>query len=140
VNIWATIRDRQQRALDRVRVLLSGNVGAAGAGERGVRAQLRVKNAADGESTDVYLYDAIGGWFGVTAEQFSKSLSAIETPTINLHINSPGGDVFDGTAIYNAIQQHRPTSSCTSTASPHRSRRSSRSPARKSGWARAPIS
>lgn len=102
MNIWAAIHDRQQRALDRVRVLLSGNATPA----RGERGGLRVKSSADGESADVYLYDAIGGWLGISAEQFSKELSAIDAPTINLHINSPGGDVFDGTAIYNMIQQH----------------------------------
>lgn len=101
MNIWATMKERQERALNRVRVLLSGTGGKSKA-ER----TLRVRNAADGSSADVYLYDAIGGWLGISAEQFTKEFSAITAPTINLHVNSPGGDVFDGTAIYNAIQQH----------------------------------
>ena len=97
-----TMTDRSQRALDRVRVLVSGNAVTP----RATPAKLRVKASADGQSADVYLYDAIGGWLGISAQQFSEQLAEITAPTINLHINSPGGDVFDGTAIYNAIQQH----------------------------------
>lgn len=85
-----------------MRVFTSGSV----AGEIRPKANLRVKASADGLSADMYLYDAIGGWLGIGAEQFSKALADITAPTINLHINSPGGDVFDGTAMYNAIQNH----------------------------------
>lgn len=95
-----TMQNTPRRALDRVPVLISGIDGARRS------ARLRVKNSADGLSADVYLYDAIGGWMGISAEQFSKDLAAVTAPTVNLHINSPGGDVFDGTAIYNAIQNH----------------------------------
>lgn len=57
------------------------------------------------EST-VYLYDEIG-FFGVSAEAFVKDLGEIDSSTIHLRINSPGGSVFDGMAIYNAIRQHK---------------------------------
>lgn len=40
------------------------------------------------------------------AEEFVKDLNNIKSPTINLRVNSPGGSVFDGTAIFNAIKQH----------------------------------
>ncbi|HUT44358.1 MAG TPA: head maturation protease, ClpP-related, partial [Desulfobacterales bacterium] len=43
---------------------------------------------------------------GVTAKNFQKELSAIKASQIDLHINSPGGEVFDGIAIYNLIKQH----------------------------------
>lgn len=65
-----------------------------------------VKNA-DGEEATVYLYDAIGSWWGVPAEQFVKDLNAITAPTIHLRINSPGGDVFEGRAIEAAIKAHK---------------------------------
>ncbi|EHU31090.1 ATP-dependent Clp protease proteolytic subunit domain protein [Escherichia coli DEC1E] len=43
---------------------------------------------------DIYIYDEIGFW-GVTAKQFISDLNALGDIThINLHINSPGGDVF----------------------------------------------
>ncbi len=38
---------------------------------------------------------------GVTAKQFISDLNALGDIThINLHINSPGGDVFEGIAIF----------------------------------------
>jgi len=42
----------------------------------------------------------------VTAKDFQKDLSKIRASQIDLHINSPGGDVFDGNTIYNLIKQH----------------------------------
>lgn len=64
----------------------------------------RIDNAAD-DATPVYIYDEIG-WFGLTATDFLAQLSAIDTPRITLHLNSPGGEVFDGIAIYSTLQQH----------------------------------
>ncbi|XUV80214.1 ClpP-like prohead protease/major capsid protein fusion protein [Enterobacter sp. TMH.L2] len=55
---------------------------------------------------DIFIYDEIGYW-GVTAKQFVSDLKALgEVSHINLHINSPGGDVFDGIAIFNALKHH----------------------------------
>lgn len=69
------------------------------------KGKYRIENRTEAEST-VYLYDEIG-WFGVLAEDFIKDLNNIASPTINLRVNSPGGSVFDGTAIFNAIKQHK---------------------------------
>ena len=55
--------------------------------------------------TEVTIYDFIGE-FGVSAADFIRELAAIKTPKISLRVNSPGGDVFDGLAIYNAIARH----------------------------------
>jgi ATP-dependent Clp endopeptidase proteolytic subunit ClpP len=64
-----------------------------------------MKASAD-KSADIYIYDEIGYW-GVTAKSFVESLKALGDVThINLHINSPGGDVFDGIAIFNALKYH----------------------------------
>lgn len=57
---------------------------------------------------DIYIYDEIS-WMGITADQFVKDLNAIKSNTIRLHINTPGGSVFDGFAIYNALKQHPAT-------------------------------
>lgn len=54
----------------------------------------------------IRLYDAIGGWFGVTAKQFVSELDQLDVDEIELHINSPGGIVWDGVAIRNALRQH----------------------------------
>ncbi|WP_432263881.1 Clp protease ClpP, partial [Escherichia coli] len=58
---------------------------------------------------DIYIYDEIGFW-GVTAKQFVSELNALGDIThINLHINSPGGDVFEGIAIFNALKNQGAT-------------------------------
>lgn len=58
-----------------------------------------------GPTAEVRIYDEIG-WFGITAEDFVNDLSAITAPEIVCAINCPGGDVFDGIAIYNALRAH----------------------------------
>lgn len=54
---------------------------------------------------EIYIYDAIGEW-GVTAQDFVSELKAISAPAIDLHISSPGGAVFDGLTMYEAVRQH----------------------------------
>ena len=63
----------------------------------------RIQNNA-GE-TDIFIYDEISFW-GISAQAFADRITAIDSETINLRINSPGGDVFDGFAIYNLLRQH----------------------------------
>lgn len=65
---------------------------------------INIKAASPGE-TEIMLYDEIG-FFGVSAKEFNTALAAVTTPSICVRINSPGGDVFDGLAIYNALKQH----------------------------------
>jgi len=65
---------------------------------------VRVEGKTEDEAT-IYLYDAIGDWYGISAADFVKELSAIESKTIHLRINSPGGDVFDARSIATAIKQ-----------------------------------
>ena len=60
---------------------------------------------AKADVSEVWLYDEIGMW-GVGAKEFIAELNAIKSPKIDMHINSPGGEVFDGAAIYNAIKRH----------------------------------
>lgn len=56
---------------------------------------------------DVYIYDAIGAQFGgVTAREFVQEINSLHQPLVNLHLNTPGGDVFDGIDIFNAIKNH----------------------------------
>lgn len=60
----------------------------------------------DGEDATIYLYDAIGGWFGIAAADFVQELNGLKAKTIHLRVNSPGGSVFEAEAIQTAIQQH----------------------------------
>lgn len=65
----------------------------------------RMQASSESEA-EIYIYDEIGYW-GVTAKQFVANLKALGDIThIKLHINSPGGDVFDGIAIFNALKFH----------------------------------
>lgn len=64
-----------------------------------------IKNMAEKEA-DVYIYDEIG-FFGTLAEEFIFQIQNLDVELINLHINSPGGSVFEGVAIYNALKNHK---------------------------------
>ena len=57
---------------------------------------------ADSNAAEILLYDEVGR-YGVTAKLFAQALDSITAPAITLRINSPGGDVFDGLAIYAAL-------------------------------------
>ncbi len=53
----------------------------------------------------LYLYDEISYW-GVTAADFVAELSMLGNQDVDLHVNSPGGDVFDGLAILNTLRAY----------------------------------
>lgn len=66
----------------------------------------RINKTSD-QSAEVFLYGDIGGWLdGVNAEYFAKELAAIDVETIDVRLNSGGGSVFEGQAIYNALHRH----------------------------------
>lgn len=63
-------------------------------------------NAAD-DAADVYIYGDIGGWWdGIQPDDIAREIAALDVATLNVHVNSPGGIVFDGIAIYNAFAAH----------------------------------
>lgn len=59
--------------------------------------------AASG-ATEIDLYDEVGFW-GVNAKDFRSRLK--DAGDVVLRINSPGGDVFDGLAIFNDLVAHK---------------------------------
>ncbi len=60
-------------------------------------------------SADIYIHDEIGMW-GVSAKRFTEDLISLGNIShINLHIHSPGGEVFEGIAIYNQLKNHNAT-------------------------------
>jgi ATP-dependent protease ClpP protease subunit len=67
----------------------------------------RIVNKKNSES-DIFIYDEIGFW-GTTASDFVKQLGELDAKTLNVHINSPGGEIFDGIAIYNALKSNKAT-------------------------------
>lgn len=64
----------------------------------------RIENATT-EAADLYIFDFIDE-FGITADQFRQDLAAVTSRNITIHINSGGGYVNDGVAIYNIIKSH----------------------------------
>ena len=65
----------------------------------------RISNKA-GETPALYIYDEIG-YFGDSAKGFSDALNAVDSDVLDVHLNSPGGDIFDGLAIYQSLKGHR---------------------------------
>lgn len=57
------------------------------------------------DEADVYLFSEIGFW-GVTADDFARELKQVDAKTVRLHLNSPGGDAWDGQAIYHTLREH----------------------------------
>jgi ATP-dependent Clp protease protease subunit len=70
---------------------------------------VKAKAGAEGEA-EIFLYDTIGyDWWndsGVTAKQFRADLRALGDKTLNLRINSPGGDVMEGRAMAAALAEY----------------------------------
>lgn len=67
--------------------------------------------AVDETVATLRLYDPVddwGGYWGVSASEFAAALDAVpDTVTeIHLHINSPGGIIFEGITILNLLRQH----------------------------------
>ncbi|MGB1560798.1 MAG: ClpP-like prohead protease/major capsid protein fusion protein [Sinimarinibacterium flocculans] len=67
-------------------------------------------SAANDDSAEVLIYGDIGhNWWddsGVTAQNLVNELRDIEASTIVVRINSYGGVVAEGLAIYNALRRH----------------------------------
>lgn len=65
-----------------------------------------IKSAVN-NSADIYIYDEIGG-LGITAVDFANQLSDLgDVSDIRLRINTPGGGVFVGIAIFNLLKNHK---------------------------------
>lgn len=69
------------------------------------------KDGGNSSALEILLYEQIGEDFwsggGVSAKRFTDELKAAgDVSEINLRINSPGGVVFDGLTIYNALKDH----------------------------------
>lgn len=72
----------------------------------------KVENAEHDEAT-IYLYGVIVGdemeaeyWGGIAPESFVRALHEIKASTIHLRVNSPGGEVFAGRAMEQALREH----------------------------------
>jgi ATP-dependent Clp protease protease subunit len=66
---------------------------------------------ANGSETDIYIFGDITSleYFenDVSSYTLSKVLQTLDADTINVHINSYGGEVAEGLAIYNMLRNHK---------------------------------
>lgn len=70
------------------------------------RSWFAIQASADVEdAADIMIYDYIG-FGGISASDFANELNAVKAKTITVRMNTPGGDVFDGLAIYNSLKSH----------------------------------
>lgn len=58
------------------------------------------------DNTEILIYDVIG-WPFNDAGEIIRAMAGINTKNVTVRINSPGGDVFDAMAIFNALQSHK---------------------------------
>ena len=84
-----------------------------------IEPQMRLQPVgADASTYELLIYGDIGdSWWGesVTAQSVAEQLNALDATvaTINVRINSYGGSVADGLAIYNALKRHKATKAVT---------------------------
>lgn len=67
--------------------------------------------AEDDEDRTISVYDVIGyDWWtgeGVTAKRVAAALRQMGAGPVTVNVNSPGGDMFEGLAIYNLLREHK---------------------------------
>ncbi len=67
-----------------------------------------IKAQQENSPAEIYIYDYIG-LYGVEAKAFIDALNGLDASAIHLRLNTPGGSVFEGNAIYNALKRHSAT-------------------------------
>jgi len=63
-------------------------------------------------ATSLYMYGTVGGgWWsdGITSQGVRRALDEIETPVVNVHLHSHGGDAFEGVAIGHILRNFNGT-------------------------------
>ncbi|KQW24682.1 head maturation protease, ClpP-related [Acidovorax sp. Root402] len=72
---------------------------------------LRAAAAEDEQDRSISVYDAIGYDYwtgeGVTARRVASALRTLGAGPVTVNVNSPGGDMFEGLAIYNLLREHK---------------------------------
>lgn len=79
--------------------LLRDNAGTRAEGEEPVR------HERDGDVSRIYIEGPIDPWWGASADAFRAALAAAGGP-VHVHINSPGGDVFEARTMQAAVVKH----------------------------------
>ncbi len=58
------------------------------------------------ESATLNIYDNIDSYYGVNVKDIEEELKNANNKPLNIYINSNGGEVFEGFAIYNVIKRY----------------------------------
>lgn len=67
-----------------------------------------IRAARDGDNS-ISIFDVIGADYwgeGVTASRIAGALRSLNGADVTVNINSPGGDMFEGLAIYNLLREY----------------------------------
>lgn len=108
---WAAAQGARQEgeASQAIKSHLNAHRKDIGMGEE-ARSFYKIRAQADDEEAEILLYGDIGeSWFeeGNGAKKFVEDLKAVKNAKrLSIRINSGGGSVFDGMAIFNAIDRH----------------------------------
>lgn len=74
----------------------------------GLESRWNVATDDDTRTGNLHLYGAIGGyWGGIDAAEMVPAIRDLDVDTLNVYVNSPGGNVYDGIAIRNALRSHK---------------------------------
>jgi ATP-dependent Clp protease protease subunit len=66
------------------------------------------KMAVKNDTAEIEIFDEIGGWFGSGLADFKARFDEVKSAAnIHVSINSIGGDVFEGMAMYNLLAKER---------------------------------
>lgn len=81
---------------------------ALAAGAPAVRSPGRFRSELTAESSHIYIYDIIdpwGGYWGVSAGEVVQALAGV-SGAVTVHLNSPGGDVWEAISMTSVLRQH----------------------------------
>jgi HK97 family phage major capsid protein len=76
---------------------------------------IKARDKAGKKSAELFIYGDIGeSWYSetTTAQNFVGEINALDVESITVRINSYGGSVTDGLAIYNALKRHKAHVTC----------------------------
>lgn len=73
---------------------------------RADKATPAIQADATGDIAHVYVYDVIDANWGASARALIDALAQAGAKPVHLHINSPGGDVFEARAMVSAVRAH----------------------------------
>ena len=68
--------------------------------------EIKAQSENSADEVEIFIYDIIG-WPFNSSQEFVTALSEIKDKSLLVRINSPGGDVFDSLAIFNALKSFK---------------------------------